>query len=213
MRKFSAILMLLMFLSFYVHPQQRPQPPVSVELMFGNNKAAALMGMNKQIVGPLRYNNITSVSSPYDNSKGKPELIMLNNILYKLHTSFAAGVGLQYHFLKGLVPSASVNYSYANPVWLVSVTPYLNFMPDMNSENVAMVEFKPPLTDKLKLYTYALGLYNHNITLNAHDRSFYYFRLGVSINQFTVGAAANFDYYGPERFNQNNYGGFVKINI
>lgn len=213
MRKISSALIVFMFITITLFAQKKPEPPVSVEMMFGNNKAATLMGMNKQVWGPIRYNNITSVSAAYDLKKAKPELIMLNNFLYQFHSNVAAGVGLQYHFLKGLVPSVSVNYSYATPVWLVSVTPYLNFRPDMNSENVAMVEFKPQLTDNLKLYTYALGLYNHNISLSSHDRSFYYFRLGLTKGKFTAGAAANFDYYGPLRNNTNNFGGFVKIAI
>ncbi len=189
------------------------QPPVSVELMFGDKKSTVLMGMNKQIVGPLRYNSITSVASTYDLKKGKPELIMINSFLYQLHPNLGAGAGLQYHFLKGLVPSVSLNASYVNPVWMITVMPFLNLQPERNSENVAIVEFKPQLTDKLRLYTYALALYNHNITLNEHDRSFYYFRLGLTLKQFTIGGAVNMDYYGPIRFQQNNYGAFVKINI
>lgn len=213
MRKVMSLLAMLLLASTIVKGQQRPEPPVSLEMMFGHKKAATLMGMNKQVCGPIRYNNITSVSAAYDIKKAKPELIMLNNFLYQFHSNVGAGVGLQYHFLKGLVPSASLNFNYASPVWVVSVTPYLNFRPDINSENVAMIEYKPQISENLKLYTYALGLYNHNITLGTHDRSFYYFRLGLTKGKFTVGAAANFDYYGAARMSENNFGGFVKIAI
>ncbi len=213
MKRIITLLSAVLFVSVLAFSQQRPQPPVSVELMFGDKKSAVLMGMNKQIVGPLRYNSITSASSYYSLNTGKPDLVMINSFLYQMHPNIAAGAGLQYHFLKGLVPSVSLNFGYADPVWLISVMPFINMRPETNSENVAIVEFKPQLTDKLKLYSHALALYNHNITLSEHDRSFYYFRLGLTMGQFTVGAAANIDYYGPQKFNENNYGGFVKINI
>ncbi len=213
MKKLFTLVISLMLFSVALFSQIRPQPPVSVEMMFGDKKSAIMMGMNKQIIGPIRYNSITSASSYYSLDTGKPDLVMINTFLYQMHRNFGAGAGLQYHFLKGLVPSVSLNFGYSDSVWMVTVMPFINMRPETNSENVAIVEFKPQLTEKLKLYTHALALYNHNITLGEHDRSFYYFRLGLSMGQFTVGAAVNIDYYGPAKFNENNYGGFVKINI
>lgn len=87
-------------------------------------------------------------------------------------------------------------------------------MPERNSETVGIVEYKPLLNENLRLYTHARVLYNHNITLSAHDRSFYYFRLGLTFGRkYTFGAAANFDYYGPNRVYKDNFGGFFKVDI
>ncbi len=212
MKRLSILFLFLSLMSIAIF-SQTSQPPVSFELMIGNKKSAVLMGMNKQIVGPIRYNGIVSASSYYNLKDGKADLVMINSFLYQFHQNFGAGASLQYHFLKGLVPGISLNGSYADPVWLISIMPFLNLRPDVNSENVMIVEFKPQLTDKLKLYTHALALYNHNISLNEHDRSFYYFRLGLTKGIFTLGAAANIDFYGPNVYNENNFGGFIKIDI
>lgn len=213
MKKIVTLLCAVLFTSVAAFSQQRPQPPVSLELMFGNKKSAGLMSMNKQIAGPFRYLNITSVASTYELEKGKPELIMINSFSYQMHKYFGAGAGLQYHFLKGLVPSVSVNASYITSDWGITLLPFINLRPDVNSETALILEYKPQLNENLRLFSRALGLYNHNLTLGEHDRSFYYLRLGLTMKQFSVGAAANLDYYGPKKFNQNNYGGFVLINI
>ena len=209
----KTILFFLLALPFCVWAQQKPQPPISLEAVFGNNRTNFQLSMNRQIIGNFRYNNITIATAPYDHKKETAELIMVNSFIYQFHRNFGASGGLQYHFKKGLVPNVAFHASYASPEWLLVLTPYLNFLPDRNSETIALVEFKPKLNETFRLYTRAMGLYNHNLTQNAHDRSFYYFRLGLTHRQFTFGAAANFDYYGPKKMYKDNFGGFVKVDI
>ena len=205
---------LLFVLPLFVFAQEKPQPPIPVELMFGNNRAAMTMSINKPIAGKWRFNNITSLAADYKNTRTETELVVVNSFVYQFHPNFGASGGLQYHFLKGFVPNVAFHTSYADPTWLLVFTPYLNFLPDRNSETVAIVEYKPLLNDNLRLYTRAMALYNHNITLGAHDRSFYYFRLGLTFGRkYTVGAAANLDYYGPNRVHKDNFGGFFKVDI
>lgn len=208
-------LFILLFLacSHLLFAQQKPQPPIPIEVMFGNNRANFQLTINKQIAGRWWYGNITTATADYQNRRSETELVMVNSLIYRFQNNLGASAGLQYHFLKGFVPNIALHASYANPTWLLVLTPYLNLMPDCNSETVGIVEFKPQLCQNLRLYTRAMGLYNHNITQNYHDRSFYYFRLGLSINRFTFGAAANLDYYGPKRICKENFGGFCKIDL
>lgn len=194
--------------------QQRPQPPIPVETMFGNNRANFQLSLNRPIVGKLHYNNITIATAPYDVKEGGTELTMVNSFIYRFHRNFGASGGVQYHFRKGFVPNAAFHASYADPVWLLAITPYLNFLPDRNSETIGIVEFKPLLNSDLRLYTRAMALYNHNLTHNVHDRSFFYFRLGITFaRKYTLGGGANFDYYGANRVHKDNFGGFFKVDI
>lgn len=201
----------LLMLSFCLCAQEKLQPHIPVEVMFGNNRTNFQLSMNKPVIGKLRYNNISIATAPYDIDKEKPELIMINSLIYQFHPNFGVSGGLQYHFLKGFVPNVAFHTSYANPTWLLVLTPYLNLMPERNAETVAMVEFKPRLNEKLRLYTRAMALYNHSLTLNAHDRSFYYFRVGLTLQRFTFGVGANFDYYGPQKVYKDNFGGFLRV--
>lgn len=204
---------MLFLLPFILFAQEKSQPSIPVEMMFGNNRANFQISMNKPVIGKLRYNNITIATADYELKKGVPEVTMINSFIYQFHRNFGFSGGMQYHFKKGFVPNVAFHTSYANPTWLFLLTPYFNFLPERNSETVATVEFKPPLNENLRLYTRAMALYNHNITLKGHDRSFYYFRLGLTVKQFTFGAAANFDYYGPKKVYKDNFGGFLRVTI
>lgn len=202
---------LLLFISF--HSVSQNQPPVSAELLLGEKRTSMLVTMNRKISGDFKYMNITSTTANYDLDKGRAELVMINSAIYQFHKIFGVSAGLQYHFLKGLVPSVAFHTSYADPVWMFMFIPFLNFRPETNSENVMIVEYKPQLNDSFKLYTHIMGLYNHNVTLKSHDRSFYQLRLGVTYRNFTFGAGANLDYYGAKKINENTYGAFLKIDV
>lgn len=211
MKHFLFTILLALPLSLWA--QSKPQPPIGVEAMMGNNRANFQLTMNKAVAGKFRYNNITIATAPYEVKKGGTELIMVNSFIYQFHRNVGVSGGMQYHFLKGFVPNVALHTSYANPTWTLLLTPYLNFLPDTNSETIATVEFKPQLNENLRLYTRATALYNHNLTTNKHDRSFYYFRLGLTFGKFTLGAAANFDYYAPQKIYKDNFGGFFKMDI
>lgn len=198
---------------FGVNAQQKAEPPIPVEVMFGNNRAALQFSVNKSIAGNWRFNNITSATADYKNTRSETEIVVVNSLVYQFHPNFGVSGGLQYHFLKGLVPNAAFHASYADPVWLFVLTPYLNLLPHRNLESVGIAEFKPALSEKIRLYTRAQILYNHDLTDNLHDRSYYYFRLGLTIRRYTFGAAANFDYYGPQRAYKENIGGFFRVTI
>ena len=208
---YSSLFFFLFSLSFFA--QQKPQPSIPVEVFFGNNRANFQLSLNRQIYGKWRYNNITTTVADYDNTRSETEFVMVNSIVYQFHRNFGASGGLQYHFVKGFVPSVAFHASYASPTWLLLLTPYLNFMPERNSETIGIIEYKPQLNNNFRLYTRAQALYNYNFNLEQHDRSFYYFRLGVTVNKFSFGAAANLDYYGKSKVKKNNFGGFLKVDI
>lgn len=205
--------LLLSFIVLSMFAQVKREPPIPVEILFGNNRMALQMSLNKPIVGNLRFNSINSVAADYKNTLTETELVSVNSFIYQFYKYVGVSGGVQWHFKKGLVPNVAVHFSYANPTWLLVLTPYLNFMPTRNSETVAIVEFKPALSDKLKLFTRVQGLYNQNLTDNIHDRSYAYFRLGLTINKYTIGAGANLDYYGPKKIEKQNFGGFFRVDL
>lgn len=211
--KKTVFFLLLITISLAGVSQQKNDPPIPVEVMFGNKRTNLRLSFNKPITGKWRFNNITTATADYENTPAETELVTVNSLVYQFHPNIGASGGLQYHFLKGWVPNIAFHTSYVTPTWLLIFVPYLNFLPQYNSETVAIVEYKPPLNNRLRLYTHAQALYNHNVTHNVHDRSFYYFRVGLSINKITFGAAVNFDYYGSQKMKKENFGGFFRIDI
>ena len=207
-------LMLLMLLaSLQLFAQNKPAPPVGVELLLGHERSSFKVSMNKPIAGPFRYMNITIATGYYDSDKSKTELVMINSAIYQFHANVGVSAGLDYHFLKGIVPSVGVHFTHGDPVWRVMFIPFINFRPDVNSENVLLLEYKPRINDTFKLYTSALALYNQNLSLGEHDRSFLQVRLGLTHRNFTFGAGTNIDYYGSQKSNENTYCAFLMVDI
>jgi len=86
-------------------------------------------------------------------------------------------------------------------------------LPNKNLETVGIFEYKPALSPKTRLYTRLQAMYNQDMTLEAHARSAYSVRSGISIKQFTVGLGSNLDYYGPLKFDKTNHGLFVQVRL
>lgn len=209
----------LLFITVVILAQERRDPPIAFETLFGNKRVAMTLSMNKTIAGKFRYNNITSTASYYDFlddrnlQRGRTELVSVNSIVYQFHKNVGVSAGTQYHFFKGFIPNVAMHFSYANPTWLLVLTPYYNFMPWGNLETVGIVEFKPALSDKLKLFTRAQGFYGYNFETKERERAMLYFRLGLTMQKYTVGFGSNFDYYVPQRPEIQNHGGFVRIDF
>lgn len=196
-----------------VFAQGKREPSIPFETLFGNERVALSMSINKSIGGNFRYSNITSATAFYDYQKGKTELVSVNSIVYQFHKNIGVSAGTQYHFIKGFIPTVALHLSYANPTWLFVLTPYYNFMPWSNLETVAIAEYKPALNEDWRLFTRIMGFYSQDFNKNERERTMLYFRLGATYKKYTFGFGGNIDGYRPERPNIQNYGGFVRIDI
>ncbi len=197
----------------FLWSQPKTEPPVPLEILFGNNRIYLSSSLNKAIAGKWRYLSVASAAADYKNRRSETEIVINNWLLYQFHPNFGASAGIQYHYYKGLVPNISFHAAYASPTWRLMFTPSFGMLPHESLKASAIVEFKPALSQRLRLYTKAQLLYDQNTTDNLHDRSQYYFRLGLTIRKFTFGGGVNFDYYGPNYLHKNNWGGFLLVNI
>lgn len=192
---------------------QNVTPPTPVEVFFGNNRTNAQLNFNKNIKGKFNFVNLTVAAADYKNTLSENEVIMMNTVNYQFHKNINTGAGLRYHYKKGFIPNISMSFTYFNPTWSFILTPCFEFLPKRDIEFVGIIEFKPKLTENIRLYTRIQGLYNQNITDNLHDRSYANFRLGLKINRIVFGGAANLDHYGPNKVYKDNYGVFFKYDL
>ncbi len=214
MRKiFSTFIILIISVNCTIFAQGKREPSIPLETLFGNERVALSMSINKSIGGKFRYSNISSATAFYDYKKGKTELVSVNSIVYQFHKNIGVSAGTQYHFIKGFIPTVALHLSYANPTWLFVLTPYYNFMPWSNLETVAIAEYKPALNEGWRLFTRIMGFYSQDFNKNERERTMLYFRLGATYKKYTFGFGGNIDGYRPERPNIQNYGGFVRIDI
>lgn len=211
--KQNLLLILFSAFVFVASAQEKPEPPIPFETLFGSKRIVSSLSVNKSIAGKFRFNNSSSAAAYYDYLKGRTEMVSVNSIIYQFHKNIGISGGMQYHFAKGFIPNAALHFSYADPSLLLALTPYYNMMPWSNMEVSAVAEYKPLLSEKLRLFTRLQGFYGHNFEKKERERGMVYFRLGLTYKKYTAGFGGNIDYYTPVRDEIQNYGGFVRVNI
>ncbi len=206
-----------LFFSIVLFAQVKPEPLIPVEVLFGNERVNFSLSVNKSvnkpIVGKLRYINTLYVASYYDYRPRTTEMVTVNSLVYQFHKNIGVSTGMQFHYVKGFIPNVAIHFSYANPIWLLTFTPYYNFLPWSDLEVAGIVEFKPALSENVRLFTRLQGFYGHNLETNERERGMVYFRIGVNVKKYIVGFGGNIDYYTSIRPVIQNYGGFLRVNI
>ncbi|GMN11405.1 hypothetical protein MTsPCn9_09880 [Croceitalea sp. MTPC9] len=184
---------------------------IPVETMFGNRKVNYLSILNNKLGNSkkLSYFSVITIAAPYDKTNGPNELIVSNALTYKLSKKLFATGGLQYHFLKGVVPASGFQFFPANAKWLFVLSSSIAFALNTSFQNVGIMEFKPCISNILKLYTRVQGIYNIKLKNNLHERSLLYLRTGLTIKRTSLGLGFNMDFYGPDKTKQENFGIFI----
>ncbi|KPM47381.1 hypothetical protein AFM12_16205 [Jiulongibacter sediminis] len=111
----------------------------------------------------------------------------------------------------GFRKQVGLQYSYANQKWLVVLVPVVDLADGHNLEMMDLVEFKPKINDKLKLYTRLQGLIIYDPTEKHHSRSYITARLGLSVKNYQFGLGHTTDWYGENRFVKQNTGLFARV--
>ncbi len=208
--KRTSCLLILLLISLSIFAQKKTS--TSVEVMAGDRLSFNL-GVTNHISPKITFRSFNSILADYDYKKSQIEIVSNNSLIYNFTRNIGMGTNIQYHFLKGIVPSVAGKFLYAKPNFLVAVLPNLNFMPWLGTDIVAIAQYRPRLNNNFRLFSEAKGMYSHNLKDNVHERSYYNLRLGTTYHNFvSFGAAYNFDFYGPKKFQKDdNYGVFVSF--
>ena len=185
--------------------------PIPIETMFGTKKINYLSIVNLPLGAhsPFGYFGVMTISAPYHTNDGNNEFVFSNALTYKLSNTLFATGGLQYHFLKGIVPYSGFQFLSANPRWLFVISPGIAFLPNTSFQSVGIVEYKPKLSNKLRLYTRFQGIYNFKVNNGQHERSLVYIRTGLTLKGTSLGFGFNWDFYGSTKTKHENLGIFI----
>ena len=189
--------------------------PSPVELNIGNNRFGLQFLMNKHFAPTSKFSflSVTSYESTYNNDINNLDFINNSQVAYEIYKGFGIATGLSVNRISGLTPIAGLEYVLANQEILLVLTPTYHLSKSKNIEGLALIEYKPKLSETVKLYSRIQTLYNHNSEENHHERSYIQFRLGVGISNFQFGLATNLDYYGSAKILKENYGVFLRHNF
>ncbi|MGB3589162.1 MAG: hypothetical protein WBA23_21630 [Tunicatimonas sp.] len=218
----TAFLSILLLSGYgYVHAQHSgqgagpPSPPIPLEVFAGNEYLNFQMIISKPFAPGSRFSffNVTSFNGDYQNDEGENEYITQGLLNYEVFKGLSVATGATMHYRTGFRPTAGLNYVFGSRKWLFVLLPRFDLSDDYNFETFSLLEFKPPITKDIGLYTRIQGLYNHNTEQDFHDRSYLYFRVGLSYRKYQAGLGANFDRYGPGEIDTENYGLFIRAQI
>jgi hypothetical protein len=194
-------------------PPIRPNPPIPVEVFTGNNYLNFQMIVSKPFKQGSRFGffNVTNFNGNYDNNLRKNEFLTQGLVNFEVYKGISVAAGATMNYVTGFRPTVGLQYLFGNREWLVVLLPRIDLRDDYNFETFGLVEYKPQLTKTLGLYTRVQGLYNYNTKQEFHDRSYLYFRAGLSYQNYQFGLGANFDRYGPMKVSGDNFGLFVRV--
>jgi hypothetical protein len=210
------MLFILLIYSFIVKGQEtNKEAPSPVELNMGNNRFGLQFLMNKYFSPTSKFSflSVTSFESTYNNDINNLDFINNSQVGYEIYKGLGVATGLSVNRIAGLAPIAGLQYVYANKEILFVLTPTYHFSKEKNVEGLALIEYKPKLTEKLNLYSRFQMLYNYNTEDQHHERSYIQFRLGLGIRNYQFGLATNLDYYGQTKVFKDNYGLFLRYNF
>lgn len=197
--------------------KQNPQvnnPPIFMETFVGNRAVAYQMIINKKLqsIPRLGFFGVTNIQPEWGESKMNDYMVQ-GNMTYGIVSGLDLSSGFVWNPIDGIRPSAGVIFSYGSPNLLTVVNPRIDLSKNANFDALILVEYKPKINDNVKLYTRIQGLYTHTLGHDYHSRSYVMLRAGISYKDITVGAATNFDWYGPMKIHEHNIGGFVAVNL
>ena len=212
------ILFFLLFTSVLANAQEaviHNETPSPVELNIGNNRFGLQFLMNKHFAPTSKFSflSVTSFESTYKNDINNLDFINNSQVSYEIYKGFGVATGLSVNRVAGLTPIVGLEYVFANKEILLVLTPTYHLSKTQNIEGLALIEYKPKLTEKLNLYSRFQTLYNHNSETNQHERSYMQFRIGVGLGNYQFGLSTNFDYYEPTKVFKDNYGIFLRVNF
>lgn len=130
-------------------------------------------------------------------------------LTYDIYKGLGVVSGAALNSKWGFRPFAGGMYVYSNKVFTTAISSGFYLTESNNSESIAMVQYRHPLTADWSLNTRLQGLFNLDMDTKKHDRGQLYARLGMGYEAIEFGFATNLDWYGPNKVFKENYGIYI----
>ena len=212
----TALPFLGLFFSLNLSAQQSEtaefkNPPMNFEVLTGSRGVSFQMVIDKKIKSApmIVFFSIIDFNSDWGNDQ-LGDLMVMGKATVDIVKGLKFGAGFQ-NTPGGIRPSAALIYTYANPEWLILAMPRIDLTKNATGEAFGLIEYRPKINEKWNIYSRVQGTYVHALADDFHARSYIRARAGLKHGDITFGLGANFEYYGPLKYNENNIGGFVQI--
>lgn len=185
-------------------------PPITVEALVGSRGLMYQLIVNKkfQSIPELGFFSVTNATAAWEKEM-IPDIMTQAHLTYTILKGLEVTAGMQYTPVYHFRPVAGLIYTYASKDLLLIVNPKVDLADDLATETMALFEYKPRINETFNFYSRVQGLYGFVPKSGEHNRSYIMLRAGLSYKEFSFGVASNFDWYGPIKQNENNFGIFI----
>ncbi len=185
--------------------------PIPVELAIGHQYGSVNLVFNRNFSSKSRlgFFHMNTVQFYYkDENKNS---FLLQDLLYvEFIKNLRVASGVVYS-KGGFNPTAGLQYIYSGQKFMVLIAPRVNIENDPSYDVMTILQYKPAINDRIKLFTriQALNLFGSD----GNIKSYQWMRLGLEIKGIQFGIAANLDEYGPNPTVETNFGLFIRKEI
>ncbi len=193
--------------------------PIPIELLAGNQGFSTQLILSKQFSPTSKFGffNVTSFASGYEQANQITSFISQSCLTAEVLKGISVIAGLSAMDFPttslNVRPTAGLQYLLLSKDVSVFVLPRFDLTQTYNFEMLAVFEYKPMLSKNWGIYTRVEGLYNYNTKLGYHEITEINLRLGLSYKNVQFGVGSIQDFYGPDSYNVNNFGLFVKTDL
>lgn len=197
--------------SFLLIPANIKAQPIPVELMIGNKYGSVNLSFSRNFSQDSRlgFFHMNTVQFYYDD-KDKNSFILQDLVFVEAVKNLRVAAGVAYS-PGGFSPTAGLQYIFSGKKLMFLFAPRINIVSDPSYDFMTVLQYKPPVSERVKLFTrvQALNLFD----AEGNIKSYQWIRLGVEVKGIQFGLSMNLDEYGPHPSVDTNFGLFVRKEI
>jgi hypothetical protein len=185
--------------------------PIPVELMIGYKYGTVNLSFSKNFSQDSRLGFFHMNTVQFDFSDEDKNSFILQDLIYvETFKNLRIAGGVAYS-KGGFDPTAGLQYVYSGKKLVFLFAPRINIESDPSYDIMTIIQYKPEINDRVKLFTrlQMLNLFDSE----GNIRSYQWMRLGLEVKGIQFGLAANLDEYGPNPSIENNFGVFIRKEI
>jgi hypothetical protein len=185
--------------------------PIPIELMLGHKYGTVNLAFSRNFsqTSRLGFFHMNTIQVDYED-KNNNDFILQDQVYVETFKNLRIAGGVVYS-QGGFNTTLGLQYVYGGKKLFILCAPRVNIESDPSYDIMTIIQYKPQINDKLKLYTrlQMLNLFNSE----GNMKSYQWFRLGLEVKGIQFGLAADLDENGPDPSVTSNLGVFIRKEI
>jgi hypothetical protein len=185
--------------------------PIPVELMMGNKYGTVNLTFSRNFSQSSRLGFFHMNTVQFDFKDENYNSFILQDLIYvEVVKNLRIAGGVAYSN-GGFDPTAGLQYVYSGKKLFFLFAPRINIERDPSYDIMTILQYKPEINDRVKLFTrlQMLNLFTSEINI----KSYQWMRLGLEVKGIQFGLAFNLDEYGPNPSVESSFGLFLRKEI